>query len=60
MRQRNPRYRADVMAATQAVERGKVYTIMVQHDNDCGIWRGKSCNCAPIVREPQEVREVRA
>ena len=55
-RRRTPNYMPAMLAAGQRLECGKVYRVRVEHDDCCSIWRGKPCNCTPIVRTPQEVR----
>ena len=49
---RAPNYMAAVLAAmrAQVYAPGKVYPITVFHDDCCAIWRGRPCNCTPIVR----------
>lgn len=55
-RRRTPNYMPAMLAAGGALECGKVYRVRIEHDDCCAIWRGKPCNCTPIVRKPQEVR----
>lgn len=31
------------------LEPGTVTIIRVEHDDSCGIWQGRSCDCSPIV-----------
>ena len=55
-RRRQPNYMQAMLAALPAHEPGKVYTMQVEHDDCCSIWRGKPCNCAPRVGKPEEMR----
>ena len=55
-RRRQPNYMQAMAKAGQAHEPGKVYTLQVEHDDCCSIWRGKPCNCAPRVGKPEEMR----
>ena len=53
-RRRTPNYMRPMLTTGQALECSKVYTMQVEHDDCCSIWRGKPCNCAPIVRKPED------
>lgn len=58
-KRRTPHYMPAMLAAGRALEPGKVYTQRIEHDDCCAIWRGKPCNCTPIVRTPQEMLDPR-
>lgn len=52
-------YKKKVQQAIQAgaFKRGEIYDIDVRHDDWCGVWVGKPCNCDPdITIGPAHVR----
>jgi hypothetical protein len=39
---------------------GHVYTVRVEHDDCCRIWKGGPCSCSPAVGHPQRWEEAHA
>ena len=43
-------YLGEVLKRCQMMPGGNVASVHVYHDDDCGIWRGLFCDCAPTVQ----------
>lgn len=53
---RQPNYMPALTEAVRAHQGAGVFSVQVEHDDRCCIWRGEPCNCNPVVHTPRAVR----
>jgi hypothetical protein len=41
---------AEALQAAGALPAGSVVKLEAEHDRACGLWRGRACDCEPLLR----------
>jgi hypothetical protein len=50
---RGGNYVARLQAVADALEPGSTNEIRIEHDNWCGVWQRRACDCSPDIRVRQ-------